>query len=172
MKPFIKAFFAGGVSDLRGFRARTLGPGSYYAGNPRDSFIYDQPGDIKLLLSLEYRAKLFSILRYALFADAGNIWTLRDVKDQPGGKFTSDFLKDIAIDVGAGLRVDISILVLRLDIAFPLRLPYLPEGQKFSDFNFGSKKGYGILLIVEGMSKSKKIMTVWFTLIDMNTKKV
>jgi len=40
------------------------------------------------------------------------------------------------------------------------------------DFNFGSKKGYGILLIVEGMSKSKKIMTVWFTLIDMNTKKV
>jgi outer membrane protein assembly factor BamA len=49
--PFIKAFFAGGVSDLRGFRARTLGPGSYYAGNPRDSFIYDQPGDIKLLLS-------------------------------------------------------------------------------------------------------------------------
>jgi outer membrane protein assembly factor BamA len=138
--PFIKAFFAGGVSDLRGFRARTLGPGSYYAGNPRDSFIYDQPGDIKLLLSLEYRAKLFSILRYALFADAGNIWTLRDVKDQPGGKFTSDFLKDIAIDVGAGLRVDISILVLRLDIAFPLRLPYLPEGQKFSDFNFGSSE--------------------------------
>jgi len=138
--PFIKAFFAGGVSDLRGFRARTLGPGSYYAGNPRDSFIYDQPGDMKLLLSMEYRAKLFSILRYALFADAGNIWTLRDVKDQPGGKFTSDFLNDIAIDVGAGLRVDISILILRLDIAFPLRLPWLPDGQKFGDFNFGSSE--------------------------------
>ena len=138
--PFIKEFFAGGVSDLRGFRARTLGPGSYYAGNPRDSFIYDQPGDIKLLLSLEYRAKLFSILRYALFADAGNIWTLRTDSTRPGSKFTSNFLNDIAIDVGAGLRVDIRILVLRLDIAFPLRLPYSPDGQKFSDFNFGSSE--------------------------------
>jgi len=140
LMPFIKAFFAGGVSDLRGFRARTLGPGSYYAGNPRDTFINDQPGDIKLLMSLEYRAKLFSILRYALFADAGNIWNLRKNDSIPGGEFTKNFLNDIAIDVGAGLRVDVSILVLRLDIAFPLRLPYLPEGQKFSEFNFGSNE--------------------------------
>jgi len=137
--PFIKAFFAGGVSDLRGFRARTLGPGSYYAGNPRDTFIIDQPGDIKLLMSLEYRAKLFSILRYALFADAGNIWTLRTDTTRPGSKFTSNFLDDIAVDVGVGLRVDVSILILRLDIAFPLRLPYAAKGEKFTDFDFGSK---------------------------------
>lgn len=138
LMPFIKAFFAGGVSDLRGFRARTLGPGSYYAGNPRDTFIYDQPGDVKLLMSLEYRAKLFSIIRYALFADAGNIWTLRSDSSRPGSKFSGNFINDIAIDVGAGLRVDISILVLRLDIAFPLRQPWLPDGQKMSDFKFGS----------------------------------
>lgn len=138
--PFIKEFFAGGVSDLRGFRARTLGPGSYYAGNPRDTFIYDQPGDIKILLMAEYRAKLFSIIRYALFADAGNIWTLRTDTDRPGSKFTGKFLNDFAMDVGAGLRVDISLLVLRLDIAFPLRLPYLPPGEKWSEFNFGSSE--------------------------------
>jgi outer membrane protein insertion porin family len=135
--PFIKEFFAGGVSDLRGFRARTLGPGSFYAGNPREEIIYDQPGDIKLLLQAEYRAKLFSIFRYALFADAGNIWTLKEDITRPGSKFKSNFLQQMAMDVGAGLRVDISILILRLDIAFPLRLPYLPEGQKFSEFNFG-----------------------------------
>lgn len=140
LMPFIKAFFAGGVSDLRGFRARTLGPGSFYAGNPRDTFIYDQPGDVKLLMSLEYRAKLFSILRYAVFADAGNIWTLRPDSTRPGSEITRNFINDIAIDVGAGLRVDISILVLRLDIAFPLRLPYLPDGQKYSEFNFGSSE--------------------------------
>ena len=87
----------------------------------------------------EYRAKLFSIIRYALFADAGNIWTLRTDPDRPGAKFTNKFLNDFAVDVGAGLRVDISLLVLRLDIAFPLRLPYLPEGEKISEFNFGSK---------------------------------
>src|SRR5690606_28141101 len=53
--PFIKEFFAGGVSDLRGFRARTL-VGGYYAGNPREKLVWDQPGDVKLLLSAEYRA--------------------------------------------------------------------------------------------------------------------
>jgi hypothetical protein len=40
------------------------------------------------------------------------------------------------------------------------------------DFNFTGHTGYGILLIVEGMSKSQKIITVWYTLIDMENKKV
>jgi outer membrane protein assembly factor BamA len=128
--PFIKAFFAGGVSDLRGFRARTLGPGSYYAGNPRESFVYDQPGDIKLLTMLEYRDKLFSIVRWAMFVDAGNVWTLREDTARPGSKFTSQFLNQVAVDAGLGLRFDISVLVLRLDIALPVRLPYLPPDGK------------------------------------------
>ena len=41
-----------------------------------------------------------------------------------------------------------------------------------SGFNFGDHKGYGILLIVEGMDKQKRLMTVWYTLIDMEHKKV
>jgi outer membrane protein insertion porin family len=131
--PFVKSFFAGGASDLRGFRARTLGPGSYYAGNPRDSLIYDQPGDIKLLLSAEYRAKLFSIVRYAFFMDAGNIWTRKFDPDRPGSQFSSDFLKQIGVDVGVGLRFDISILVIRFDAAFPVKVPYsLPDGEKYT----------------------------------------
>jgi hypothetical protein len=40
------------------------------------------------------------------------------------------------------------------------------------NFNYGSLKGYGILLIMEGMSKADKRCTIWFTLIDMDTKKV
>ena len=136
--PFIKEFFAGGVSDLRGFRARTLGPGSYYAGNPREELVYDQPGDIKLLLQAEYRAKLFSILHYALFADAGNVWTLKEDTTRPGSKFTSNFLQQVAVDVGAGVRVDISVLVLRLDIAFPVRFPYLPDGERGNKIDLGN----------------------------------
>ena len=136
--PFIKSFFAGGVSDLRGFRARTLGPGSYYAP-PNDSFVIDQPGDIKLLTSLEYRAKLFSIVRYALFVDAGNIWTMKTDTTRPGSKFTSNFLNQVAVDAGVGLRFDINILVLRLDVAFPLRVPYTPTTGKYV-VDFGSSE--------------------------------
>lgn len=143
--PFIKEFFAGGTSDIRSFRARTLGPGSYYAGNPRDSFIADQPGDIKLELNAEYRAKLFSIVRGALFVDAGNVWTRKEDPTRPGSQFTNQFLKQMAVGVGAGLRFDINILVLRLDVAIPVRIPYYspanPEGSGwvFDQIDFSSK---------------------------------
>lgn len=41
-----------------------------------------------------------------------------------------------------------------------------------SNFDFGSHKGYGVLLIVEGLDKTKKLATIWFTLINMGAKKV
>jgi outer membrane protein assembly factor BamA len=133
--PFIKEFFAGGVSDLRGFKARMLGPGSYHPLFQNDLFLIEQPGDVKLLGMFEYRDKLFSIVRYALFADAGNVWTLKEDLFRPGSKFTGNFLSQLAVDAGAGLRFDISILVLRLDIAFPVRVPYtLPTGKYKIDF--------------------------------------
>ena len=140
--PYIKSFFAGGTNDIRAFRSRTLGPGTYYAGNPRDSLVVDQPGDIKMELNVEYRAKLFSIVRGALFVDAGNVWTRRADSSRPGSQFSSSqFLKQIGVGMGAGLRFDISILILRLDLAIPVRLPYNPDGQRwvFDKINFGDK---------------------------------
>lgn len=139
--PYIKSFFAGGTNDIRAFRSRTLGPGRYYAGNPRDSLVGDQPGDIKLEVNAEYRAKLFSIVRGALFVDAGNVWTSREDPSRPGSKFSSQFSKEIAVGVGAGIRVDASILVLRLDLGIPVRKPYLPEGERwvFDQIDFGNK---------------------------------
>jgi hypothetical protein len=41
-----------------------------------------------------------------------------------------------------------------------------------SNFDFGGHKGYGVLLIVEGLDKTKKLATIWFTLINMGEKKV
>ncbi len=143
--PFIKAFFAGGTSDIRAFRSRNLGPGSFYAGNPRSTFVPDQPGDIKMEANVEYRAKLFSIVRGALFVDAGNVWTRgnddSDLIRRPGAEFTSQFLKQVAVGMGAGLRFDISILVLRLDLAIPVRLPYNSDGERwvFDKIKFGDK---------------------------------
>lgn len=138
--PFIKQFFIGGNNSLRGFRSRTLGPGTYQAPNIGTSnFIADQSGDIKLEFNTELRAKLFSIVHGALFLDAGNIWLKNDNPNKPGSRFGKDFMKELAADAGVGIRLDVSILVLRLDVAIPIRKPYLPENERWviDQINFG-----------------------------------
>ncbi|OHT47422.1 hypothetical protein B0A71_09555 [Flavobacterium tructae] len=138
--PTAKQFVVGGTNSIRAFRARSLGPGSYLNTQTTNNFLPDQSGDLKLEFSTEYRAKLFSIVRGALFVDAGNVWLLNADPNKPGGEITKDFMKDIAVGAGAGLRFDLSFLVLRTDLAFPLRKPYLPQGQRWviDDINFGS----------------------------------
>ena len=140
--PYVKQFFIGGTNSIRAFRARSLGPGTYIAPNVgTTTTAADQSGDIKLEINTEYRPKLFSIVNGALFIDAGNIWTLSTDPERPGSKFTKDFLKELAVGAGAGLRFDLSFLVLRTDLAFPLRKPWLPEGERWviDEISFGSK---------------------------------
>lgn len=143
--PFIRQFFIGGTNSIRAFRARSLGPGSYRPDDiDGDSFLPDQSGDIKLELNTEYRAKIYSVIEGAVFVDAGNVWLWYDNNDPPklkdGGKFTADFYKELAVGTGAGLRFDFTFLILRTDLAFPLRKPWLPEGDRwvFDKINFGS----------------------------------
>lgn len=132
--PFIKSFFIGGVNDLRAFRARTLGPGTYNARSDRNrTLIPDQPGDLKLLASTELRAKLVSIINGAVFVDAGNIWTIKDDPERPGSKFSNQFLNQIALGAGVGLRLDLSFLIVRIDLATPIRKPF-PTTEKLFDF--------------------------------------
>lgn len=141
--PYVKQFFIGGTNSIRAFRARTLGPGTYFGANETGtrSIGVDQSGDIKLEINTEYRPHLFSIVNGALFIDAGNIWTLHEDPGRQGAKFSKDFLKELAVGAGAGLRFDLSFLILRTDLAFPLRKPWLPEGERWviDDINFGSK---------------------------------
>lgn len=132
--PFVKQFYSGGSSSIRAFRARSLGPGTYLAeGIGEDDFIVaDQTGDIKLELNFEYRPKISGIMNGALFVDAGNIWLLRDDPMREGEQFdTSDFISEIAVGVGFGLRFDFSFFILRGDLAFPVRKPWLPEGDRW-----------------------------------------
>ncbi|AZA52129.1 BamA/TamA family outer membrane protein [Chryseobacterium sp. G0201] len=137
--PFSKQFFSGGSNSIRAFRARTLGPGSFDPRTIPPDALLDQSGDIKLELNAEYRANLYKFLNVAAFVDAGNIWLLHDDKDRPGAKFSKDFLSEVAVGAGVGLRLDFSILVLRLDLAMPLRVPYYEKGNRwaFDRINFG-----------------------------------
>ena len=146
--PFVRQFFAGGSNDIRAFPARTLGPGTYKV--PDNAIFADQGGDIKLMLNSELRFKIVSVLYGALFVDAGNIWLRKEDLGIPGttnlGRPGSGFklknaLNELAVGTGAGLRVDATIFVIRLDVAFPVRKPYLPEGQRwvFDDIAFGNK---------------------------------
>jgi outer membrane protein assembly factor BamA len=123
--PFIKQFFIGGTNSLRGFRSRTLGPGTYRPANADSADFYpDQSGDIKLEMNMELRQKFTTILEGALFVDAGNIWLKNKNSLKPGGEFTNKFLSQLALDVGAGIRFDMQILLLRFDVAFPLIKPW------------------------------------------------
>ena len=137
--PYVKQFYIGGPNSLRGFRARELGPGSFDPYKDSKLYIPDMTGDIKMEFNAEYRPHLFSILRGALFVDAGNIWLLNENENKPGAKFTKNFLKEMAVDAGFGLRFDLTFLVLRTDLAIPLRIPYLPAGERWvmNKINFG-----------------------------------
>ncbi|WP_419494244.1 BamA/TamA family outer membrane protein [Chryseobacterium bernardetii] len=137
--PFSKQFFSGGSNSIRAFRARSLGPGSFDPRTIDPGTYFDQSGDIKLELNAEYRANLYKFLNAAVFVDAGNIWLLNSDPNRPGAKFSKDFLDEIAVGAGVGLRLDFSILVLRLDLAMPLRVPYYEKGDRwaFDKINFG-----------------------------------
>lgn len=113
--PFEKRYFAGGANSVRGWSVRSLGPGSYDGADRGINFI-NQSGDLLLNLSLEFRAYLFWKLSGAFFVDAGNIWTLRDYRDQPGGQFRFDeFYQQIAMSYGLGLRMNLDFFILRFD---------------------------------------------------------
>lgn len=113
--PFEKRYFAGGANSVRGWSVRSLGPGKYNGGDNGINFI-NQSGDIKLDFSLEYRAFLFWKINGALFIDGGNVWTIRDYKDQPGGSFKfNEFYKQIAFSYGLGLRMNLDFFILRFD---------------------------------------------------------
>lgn len=114
--PFEKRYFAGGANSVRGWSVRGLGPGKFRGRDGKIDFI-NQTGDVKLDMNIEYRAKLFWKFAGAAFIDAGNIWTLRNYADQPGGQFKiAEFWKQIAVGYGLGLRLNFDYFILRFDL--------------------------------------------------------
>ena len=114
--PFEKRYFSGGANSVRGWSVRSLGPGKFVGTDGRIDFI-NQTGDMKLDVNLEYRAKLFWKFSGALFLDAGNIWTLREYEEQPGGKFElTEFWNQLAASYGLGIRLNFDYFIVRFDM--------------------------------------------------------
>lgn len=131
--PFSEQYYVGGANDLRGFSTRSVGPGSFRYSDPDAPGVENKEmnyllanGDMKLKFSLEYRPRLFGSLYGAAFIDAGNVWVLdKNRKDTEGMSFRAkNFLKDLAIDAGIGIRYDLDFFIIRLDWAFVVHAPY------------------------------------------------
>ena len=121
--PFEKRYFSGGANSVRGWAVRSLGPGKFKGTDGRIDFI-NQTGDVKLDLNAEFRTWLFWKINGAVFVDAGNIWTLRNYEDQPGGQFRfSSFFKQLAASYGLGLRLNFDYFILRFDAAMKAHDP-------------------------------------------------
>lgn len=138
--PYVKQFFSGGNNSIRAFRSRSVGPGTYEAGTTNTGLLAEQPGDLKLELNTELRFPLAGIVQGAVFVDAGNVWLFNEDTTKPGALFSNKFISELAAGTGVGIRFDLSFLVLRFDLAFPIRKPWLPAGQRWvlNQFDFAN----------------------------------
>jgi len=123
--PIEKRYFAGGSNSVRGWSVRTLGPGSYRVEDESKDYIYFRTGDIKLEANFEYRMPISSLIKVAVFADAGNIWNHPSNNFQvAGGDWQwNRFYKEFAVAGGLGVRFDFNYFVFRTDIGMPFRDP-------------------------------------------------
>ncbi len=139
--PFDQLYFVGGANSLRGWRRRTLGPGSYF--NSSDNV--DRLGEINLELSAEYRFPVTSIFKGALFVDAGNVWAQKPNPDSElyGSKDFKfgRFYKELAVSPGVGFRLDFDFFLFRVDLGIPVKQAYNPNIWKLepnkTQVNFG-----------------------------------
>ena len=160
--PYDKYFFAGGGTSVRAWKPRRLGPGSYtsyvlnkagtdsiYADGQRvRNYNTEQPGELLLEGSVEYRFPLFSFINGALFTDFGNVWTLRS-DQRAGARFdVNNFYREFAVGSGFGLRFDFTFLILRLDIATKVYDPTAPDSKwairNFNIFNSQNQTAFNL----------------------------
>ena len=121
--PFEKKYYVGGANSIRGWRLRSLGPGSYRDTTSLTSYP-NNTGDIKLEANIEYRFKLVWLIEGALFMDAGNVWDSHKDDDRPGANFSFDrFYREIALSGGFGLRFDFKFFILRSDLGMKIHDP-------------------------------------------------
>ncbi|MDB5228916.1 MAG: hypothetical protein JWN78_3109 [Bacteroidota bacterium] len=130
--PYIKQFFAGGPNSLRGWGFRRLGPGGYntYLLNRNN---LDQTGDIKFEFNVEYRFSIYKSFKGVIFSDLGNIWLIKEDPTKPLANFDAKrFAKELAWDMGIGLRMDLNFFVVRFDVGYALYDPAFPAGDRWT----------------------------------------
>ena len=127
--PFERLFYCGGSNSMRGWLARTLGPGNEVR------WVSDYPtqlGNFKLETNLEARFPVWGILQGALFFDVGNIWFLGQGGYGEESQFKIDrFYKQLGFNTGLGARFDFSFFVFRIDWGIKLHNPNEAAGQRW-----------------------------------------
>ena len=137
--PFERSFYGGGANGLRGWLYRTVGPGGYVP----TGYDIEKIGDLQLEFNAEYRFPIYNIFNGAIFIDVGNVWTYHANESMPNSEFKfKTFYKQLAMDAGFGLRIDVSFLILRMDLAYAMRNPYLSNGTywRFKDPLFNNTR--------------------------------
>ena len=125
--PLEENYFSGGAFSLRGWQARSLGPGS--AAMDTIFAIPNQVGDLKLEANMEFRFKMSGPWEGALFLDVGNIWSLSPEDKREGAMFQfNQFYKQIAISSGLGLRLNFGFIVFRVDWGVRVHDPLPDKG--------------------------------------------
>ena len=140
--PLSEAFYAGGPNGMRSASPESYGPGNFYSEKYNQSFFHS--GEFKLEANCELRFPIVWKLYGATFVDAGNVWnwvSTRDLFIEAGitdykerlqlreelydGIFNNPyFWRQIALGTGAGLRLDLDGLVIRLDLGVAIHAPY------------------------------------------------
>jgi len=144
--PYEKLFYAGGANSLRGWQARSVGPGS--SAIDTTFSIPNQTGDLKLEMNAEYRFGMFWNIEGAIFIDAGNIWTLRNELGKEDATFRfKDFYKSVAVNWGFGARLNLDFVILRLDLGMvahdPMTNRWLGAGDWFKKNTYSLQFGVG-----------------------------
>jgi len=146
--PFVKQFFVGGPNSIRSWFIRELGPGEFFIPENIEPpfFIVNEPpffqtGDFKFAFNLEYRFKFIPFFQMdgALFLDGGNIWTLKEDPQRPGSQLLwrsrivdgvtigDNFIDQIALGTGAGIRIDFTYVIFRFDVGLKTRSPFVND---------------------------------------------
>ena len=140
--PLSECFYTGGPNSLRASSPYAYGPGNFYSFKYNQNFFHS--GDVKLEANFELRFPIVWKLYGAAFVDAGNVWNWHNASDilteEDYAKYTQwmeltgdlydgildnpELAKEIALGTGAGLRLDIDGLVIRLDVGVGIHAPY------------------------------------------------
>jgi len=138
--PFERRFFVGGGNNLRAWRPRTIGPGSYSDNTTVISI--EKTGEFSLVSSAEFRFDIIDkYVDGAVFVDAGNIWTFKDEPNFENGQFQFNrFYKEIALNSGLGLRFDLTYVVFRTDWGIALHDPSKVETQRWVIKDFSDQR--------------------------------
>lgn len=126
--PFIRSYFNGGANDIRAWTAfGGLGPADIQLDRRIRTYMME---NVKLTTSVEYRYPFNDTYEAGIFADAGNIWSLKE--NELGTKFKFDkFISQMGLGAGLGLRAHIAYITVRVDLAYKLHDPNQPMGERW-----------------------------------------